>query len=124
MLEVVISTLWIAMILFVLYDTDAAYAYLKRMPFLNRLTHIEEYKKGFWEENGVSYSLFLQTQKPSFLSDLCSCRYCLGFWIALAFCPISGIMNVPITYLGSQLIYSIFTTLENWLKSKKENADE
>jgi hypothetical protein len=122
-MEVVMSVLWVAMILFILYDTDAVYAYLKRMSFLNRFTHIEEYK-GLWEDNGVSYSFFLQTQKPSFLSDLCSCRYCLGFWIALAFAPLSGIMEVPITYLGSQLTYSIFTTLENWLKTKKENADE
>lgn len=123
-MDQLMSVLWVGMILFLLYDTDAVYQYLKRLPFLNFMTHLKEYEKGGWAGMGVSYSSFLQTQYPSFLSDLVVCRYCTGFWMALAFVPISGIMGFPITYLGSQLTYSLFTFLEGWLKSKKENADE
>lgn len=125
-MDVMLSVLWVAMVLFLLYETDAVYKYLRlfRRVLPERLSRMLEYDYYEYAKNGVSYSAFLQMCHPSFLLDLVMCRYCLGLWLALATAPICGILWTPVVYLGSQLTYSTFVTSEGILKKVKEKADE
>lgn len=124
-MDALFSTLWVSFILYLFYETDAVYKYLRlfRMFLPERVTRMLEYDWNKWEANGVSYSTFMQTQHPSFLLDMVICRYCLGAWLALATVPICGIMWTPVVYFGSQLFLSMFTAAERKLQLLREAQD-
>lgn len=124
-MDALLSTLWVSFVLYLLYETDAVYKYLKLfkwVPLLGRLTHMWEYEN-FHADRGISYTTFMETCHPSFLLDLVTCRYCLGVWLALATVPICGIMWTPVVYLGSQLSYSLFVVAEKKLQDLREDRN-
>ena len=109
-----LSILWVAMALFVLYDTSAVYQYLRTMPFLNFITKVKDYER---DAPSIPYSLYMQTERPGFLMEMMTCRYCLGFWLALAgTLAFTDWKMLPIVYLGSQLAYSAFRILNIWTR--------
>lgn len=128
-MDALLSTLWVSFVLYLLYETDAVYKYLKLfkwVPLLGRLTHMWEYE--YFNDkpdakHGISYRTFMETRYPSFLLDMVTCRYCLGVWLALATVPICGIMWTPVVYLGSQLFYSLFVVAEKKLQDLREDGN-
>jgi hypothetical protein len=128
-MDVLWSALWVMFVLFILYDTDAVYEYAtmftKWLPFLNRLTLANAYRNRPLMDRQLSYTTYLQIYHPSFMLNLMTCRYCTGVWLALATIPICGILEVPAIYLGGQLGYSLFTTMEKKLQMLREgDADD
>ena len=84
-MDVIACVLWIALILYIGFDTTAVYSYLRLLPSLNFLTHVRDYEKEQSERNWrMSYSLYMQLHHGGFLVNLVTCRYCLGVWLAIA----------------------------------------
>lgn len=124
-MEVFLASLWVATVLFLLYETSVVYSYLKKLPFLNFITLIKEYdrdlKMGNWTG---SYSSFMQFMGEGFLIDLLTCRYCLGAWAAIGASYFCGFEYTPLVYMASQLEYSGFKALEKYLSRVGEDSDE
>ena len=116
-----LSILWVALALFVLYDTSAVYQYLRKMPFLNFITKVKDYER---DAPMLPYSIYMQSERPGFLMEMMTCRYCLGFWLALAgTLTFANWKMLPIVYLGSQLTYSAFRALDKGLIRLGDKAD-
>jgi hypothetical protein len=113
-MDVLLSILWVATSLFVLYDTSFVYQYLRKMPFLNFITKVKDYER---DAPAIPYSLYIQTERPGFMVELLTCRYCLGFWLALgATVAFSNWTTLPAVYLGSQLTYGLFRATDKTLQ--------
>lgn len=111
-MDVLISILWVMFVLYLLYGTNMVYAYLSRMPILDRWTHIKQYKQ--FHRLAIPYSTFMESDHPSFLVNLFSCRYCLGVWLSLIPSALVGWEWLPMVYFGSQLGCSVFMWVQNW----------
>lgn len=111
-MDVLISIVWVMFALYLLYGTNMAYAYLSRMPILDRWTHIKQYKQ--FHRLAIPYSTFMESDHPSFLVNLFSCRYCLGVWLSLIPSALIGWDWLPMIYFGSQLGCSAFMWIQNW----------
>jgi len=130
-MDILISTLWAVMLLFLLYETSVVYTYAKSLtkllPFLNYFTHIKEYEKQL-QNSGIaippSYSQYMTWNHNGFMIELFNCRYCLGFWLSLILVNYHSIVNLPIVYLGSQLGYSLFRMVDKYLVQLGEPSDE
>jgi hypothetical protein len=110
----IISILWVAMALFLLYDTSMVYQYLRKMPFLNFITKVKDYER---DAPTIPYSLYMQSERPGFIMELLTCRYCMGFWLALgATLGFSTWTMLPAVYLGSQLTYGAFRAADTLLE--------
>jgi hypothetical protein len=124
-MEVFLASVWVAVILFLLYETSVVYSYLKRLRFLNFITLIKEYdqdlRKGNWTG---SYSSFMQYYREGFFTDLFTCRYCVGAWAAIGASYFCGFEYTPLVYMASQLEYSGFKVLEKYLSRIGEDSDE
>lgn len=117
-----LSILWVALTLFLLYDTAVVYQYLRTMPFLNFITKVKDYER---DAPMLPYSIYMQSERPGFLMEMMTCRYCLGFWLALAgTLTFANWKMLPIVYLGSQLAYSAFRALDKGLIRLGDKADE
>jgi hypothetical protein len=123
-MEVLLASLWVALVLYLVYETSVVYSYLSRLPFLNFITHIKEYESERKDNWSLSYSLFMQLNHGGFLLDLLMCRYCLGFWLALGASYFCGVQYVAPIYFMSQLEYSVFRATEKTLFKVGENSDE
>ena len=124
-MEVFLASVWVAAILFLLYETSVVYSYLKKLPFLNSITLIKQYdrdlRNGNWRG---SYSSFMQYYREGFFTDLFTCRYCLGAWAAIGASYFCGFEYTPLVYMASQLEYSGFKALEKYLSRIGEDSDE
>ena len=124
-MEVFLASVWVAAILFLLYETSVVYSYLKKLPFLNSITLIKQYdrdlRNGNWRG---SYSSFMQYYREGFFTDLFTCRYCLGAWAAIGASYFCGFEYTPLVYMASQLEYSGFKVLEKYLSSIGEDSDD
>ena len=123
-MEVLLASLWVALALYLVYETSVVYSYLSRLPFLNFITHILEYERERKDTWSLSYSLFMQLNYGGFLLDLLLCRYCLGFWLALAASWFCGLQYGAPIYFVSQLGYSGFRAIEKVLFKVGEDSDE
>ena len=123
-MEVLIASLWVAMCLYLLYETSVVYSYLSKIPFINFITHMKEYQAERKDNWSLSYSLFMQLNHGGFLLDLLMCRYCLGVWLALGASYFCGVQYVAQIYFMSQLEYSVFRATEKTLFKVGENSDE
>jgi hypothetical protein len=123
-MEVLLTSLWVALALYLVYETSVVYSYLSRLPFLNFITHIKEYERERKDNWSLSYSLFMQLNHGGFLLDLLLCRYCLGFWLALASSWFCGLQYGAPIYFVSQLGYSGFRAIEKVLYKVGEDSDE
>lgn len=124
-MEVFLTSLWVAMILFLLYETSMVYSYLKKLPFLNFVTLIKQYDRDLKRGNWVgSYSSFMQYYADGFFTSLLTCRYCLGAWLAIAASYFCGFEYTPVVYMASQLEYLGFKAAEKYLFSMGEDSDE
>ena len=127
-MDILISTLWAVMLLFLLYETSVVYTYAKSftklLPFLNYFTHIKEYEKQLQSSAiPLSYSQYMTWNHNGFMIELFTCRYCLGFWISLILVNYHSIVNLPIVYLGSQLGYSLFRMVDKYLVQSGDPSD-
>lgn len=123
-MNILLSTLWVTMALYFVYETSVVYSYLKKLPFCNWLTHIKEYESELKWNPSFSYTLYMELNHGGFFMDLVTCRYCFGFWMALGASIPCGIENLPIIYLLSQTGYSIFRASEKKLMSLGESSNE
>ena len=108
-----------ALVLYLLYKTDAVFSYLSSpmLAWLNPITKIKEFKKQFGASDGqISYSDFMLGYHSNFFIKTISCRYCFGVWLALAASLMSGtIKTMPIVYFGGQLLCTTFDWIERKL---------
>ena len=116
-MDVIACVLWIALILYIGFDTTAVYSYLRLLPSLNLLTHVRDYEKEQSERNWrMSYSLYMQLHHGGFLVNLVTCRYCLGVWLAIAASVAIGDYEwLPLLFFGSQVVYTGFRALDKSL---------
>lgn len=130
-MDILISSLWVAMVLYFLYETSVVYSYLDALPkfvhnLLNPLIHFKDYK---WERDhyknwSLSYSDYMATNHGGFLTSLFSCRYCFGFWLALISSYFCGLFYLPVVYFLSQLGYSVFKVADKYLMDLGESNHE
>ena len=112
-METLTTTLWTALVLYLLYKTDAVYSYLgsSLLSWLNPITKVKKYKEVM--QHGMTYSEFMSTYHNNLLVKLLSCRYCFGLWLALGMCSLTGSVEaLPIAYFGGQTICTLFDWLE------------
>lgn len=116
-MDVIVCILWIALILYIGFDTNAVYSYLKRLPTLNFITHVVDYEKEQSSRNWqMSYSLYMQVNHGGFLISLLTCRYCIGLWLAIiASAIVRDYEWMPLIFFGSQLTYTGFRALDRYL---------
>lgn len=100
MIEMILSSCWSAFLMFIWFETNAFYEYLKFLPFLRAY----EKKKSLY--GNPRYSEFLAINHDNFISKLLSCPYCLGFWTSLVFCFIlCPLVMLPVVYFCSLVLY-------------------
>lgn len=119
MMNIFLSTLWTALALYLLYNTNAVYSYLASpiLSWLNPITKIKQYTKDSME--GVSYSEYMQFYHNNFVVKLLTCRYCFGIWISLFVSVLTeNLAALPIIYFGSQLVCTLFNFLERKLNDE------
>ena len=116
-MDVIVCIFWIALILYIGFDTNAVYSYLTRLPTLNFITHVVDYEKEQSSRNWqMSYSLYMQVNHGGFLVSLLTCRYCIGVWLAaIASASIPDYEWMPLIFFGSQLAYTGFRALDKYL---------
>jgi hypothetical protein len=119
-----ISSLWVAMVLYLLYETTVVYSYLKHLPFLNFITHVKDYEKARKDDWSLSYSFYMQFHHGGFMLELLTCRYCLGFWLTVLGAILSGIEYLPAIYFVSQLTYVAFKAMDKFFTGLGDNNDE
>jgi hypothetical protein len=124
MMDTLISSLWVAMVLYLLYETTVVYSYLKRLPFLNFITHVKDYEKARKDDWSLSYSFFMQYNYGGFMLELLTCRYCLGFWLAFSAAFYCGLQYIPCVYFLSQIGYTGFKVIDKTLTRIGENTNE
>jgi len=112
------------MVLYLLYETTVVYSYLKRLPFLNFITHVKDYEKARKDDWSLSYSFFMQYNYGGFMLELLTCRYCLGFWLAFSASFYCGLQYIPCVYFLSQIGYTGFKAIDKTLTRIGENTDE
>jgi hypothetical protein len=96
-------------ICFLLYKTDFIIHYLKLFR-LDKLVNIWDYC--FYKaskESSVSFLEYLKITKPNFFTSLIGCPFCLGFWIALAFCGLT--VDVFFCYWVYVLLYKVINKI-------------
>lgn len=117
-MDILVATIWTALALFLLYETNAVFSYLNTplLRPLNFLTRIKKYNEIRKSGCGLSYCDYMLTTHENFFVKLFSCRYCFGFWLAMGFSlAIDKPFWTPAVYFGSQLICSGFNKLNNWM---------
>lgn len=117
-MNTLVATLWTALTLYLLYKTDVVFSYLSSplLSWLNPITKVKQITKEF---DGMSYSEFMCHYHNNFLVKMISCRYCFGFWVALAAAlAIGKIEATPITYFGGQLLCTAFDFCERKLHNE------
>jgi hypothetical protein len=66
----------------------------------------------------------MQFHHGGFMLELLTCRYCLGFWLALAAAVLSDIEYLPAIYFTSQLTYGAFKATDKFFTGLGDNNDE
>lgn len=111
-----LQTLWLGLMLYVLYETSAVYSYISSRPMrlFKWWTKIHLYDS----RDGLSYSDWLTSKYPkSFLYKLLSCRYCFGLWLAFGICMTTNSPEeTPIVYFLGQSICSLFNLSERMMR--------
>lgn len=120
-MEILAATLSTALVLYLLYKTDAVYSYLSSplLSWLDHLTKMRKYNEVF-KPLGLTYSEYMMTEHGNFLVKMLSCRYCLGLWLAAAASIFavghqdvgSLAVCIPTTYFGGQTLCSLFDWCE------------
>lgn len=116
MIDILVATIWTALVLFLLYETSAVFSYLKMLRPLNFLTKIKEYLEARSNGFDASYSDYMTTYHDGFWVRMFACRYCFGFWIALLFSAVvASLWAMPIAYFGGHLLCSGFKLMNDWM---------
>ena len=121
-METIFAMLWVAMALFVLFETSSVYEYFKVLRIPNCISRLKEYSKYCFlqEFDGnylfLSYGQYLRQHHDTFLVRWATCPYCIGVALSVAASfAFSKWQEVPITYLGGILCYRLFTIANRWL---------
>lgn len=131
-MNVLISSLWVALVLYLLYETSVVYSYFSVLPnfmkkLLDPLNHFWSYELDQKHNKNwsLSYADYVTTNHGGFIVSLFTCRYCLGAWLAIAASILFGIWEyVPATYFLSQIEYTGFRLIDKTLTNLGENKDE
>jgi len=108
------AMMWVAMVLFVVYETSAVYEYSKFLP--EWISRKREYKHELEFNPQMSYGTFMRIHHDSFLIRWLSCPYCFGMAVSIGLTLLfSNWQMIPITYLGGLLGYRAFTKADKWL---------
>jgi len=124
-METVFAMMWVAMALFVLFETSSIYEYFKFLRIPNFISRLEDYARycRYQEFEGncllLSYGKYLRECHGSFLVRWATCQYCVGVALAVASSfAFSKWQEIPITYLGGILCYRLFTIANRWLAER------
>lgn len=122
-MEILLASLWVAVCLYLLYETSVVYSYFSAMPrFLKRMLdpvnrfwsyELDQKNNRNWS---LSYTDYMMTNHGGFVVNLFTCRYCLGTWLAIGTGIAFGIWQwIPAIYFLSQLGYGAFKVADNFL---------
>lgn len=111
------------MCLYLLYETSVVYSYLSAMPrfmksMTNPLLHLLTYE---WQQKeyrdwSLSYTDYMTVNHGGFMTNLFTCRYCMGTWLAIGAAIGFGVWEwIPAVYFLSQLGYGGFKVADNYL---------
>jgi len=123
-----LAMMWVAMALYVFFETSAVYEYLKvlRIPnFISRIRSYESHRADL-ESTGMgslipSYGNYMRQNHDCFLVRWATCPYCLGVLLSVAATlTFSKWQMIPITYLGGILSYRLFTGAVGWLQRRSD----
>ena len=106
MTQILLSTSWSLLILFLWFETNAFYEYTKAFTKYK----IYEEKKSLYDN--CTLSEFIEIHYSNFWSKLVSCPYCLGFWT-------SAITTLTTTHSPSWIPVTYFSTLIGYFGFKK-----
>lgn len=116
MIVVLLQIMWINLILFVWFESDAFLEYANLIKPLRDMFKIKEYfeYKNRYDQS-LHYHSYLRLFYNNFFIRLITCPICSSFWLSiistLLFCDI---IYLPIVYLGSYCLYKI---LKNYFYS-------
>ena len=103
-MDIILQFFWINLILFLHFNTDVIYQYLKITKLdLFKIKEFENYKL---ENPKADYYSYLRIKHKNFFVNLFTCKPCFLFWICLLICIIySSLILFPVIYLTSYIIY-------------------
>lgn len=99
-----------AMMLIFWLDSEAFVEYASIIG-LSKILNLENYHSKRAALFGLTYPLFLDLTKSSFTTRLLSCYICLAFWINLVLSWFTSLMDFPVNFILSIVIYKIFKRL-------------
>ena len=106
MTQILLTTSWSLLILFLWFETNAFYEYTKA------LFKYETYDEKKSMYDNCSLSDFIAIHYSNFWSKLVSCPYCLGFWT-------SSIATIAVSQSPSWIPVNYFATLMGYFGIKK-----
>ena len=105
-MNAIMGTLWAALVLYIMYSTDAVYSYLSSplLRWLSPLTKVKDYRR-FLEKNSsvpVSYADYMKAHYNGFFMNMLTCRVCFGLWVAIIVGAATDTLTMtPAIYFGS-----------------------
>lgn len=119
-MNVLNATLWLSLMVYVLYHTGAVVAYLDTpvAKIFNRFSRIVAYRESLANGCDLSYSEYMQTVCDNFVVRLLACKYCFAFWMALATAAATRtLVWLPVVYFGGIAIADFFYYLNRKLNN-------
>ena len=108
-------TLFLSIILFILFETDALVQYIKFFKLEKAAPSFEEYNQIIESGGYVKYLEYLRKIDDRFLIQLGSCFICLSVWISLFFTLVSwNILNYPVINFGGLIGFLILKLLNKY----------
>lgn len=111
---IMLSPLWIAFILYILFNTKAVYEYSRFLPEFISL------RRAYEEEGrpvGLSYPDYIRMVRNWFVIRMFSCADCLCVWLSLVAAAVAWRWELlPVAFFGGIGLYRGFVALNRWLK--------
>lgn len=106
MLDLFNQIIWINLILFLYFNTDMVYNYLKLLNL--KIFKINEFDNYKIDCPKADYFSYLRINHSSFIIRLITCKPCFLFWLCLLTCLLFGnIVSFAFLYLTSYISYKL-----------------
>jgi hypothetical protein len=109
-MTVIYVACFIALILFVWFNTDAfiEYAALFKLTKLFKIQHFNEIRK---HDISYTYTNFIVEFYNNFITRLLSCPVCTSVWTGFFFIPVIGVIKLPCCIILGLLLYILLVRL-------------
>lgn len=106
-----LSILYVVFLMYVWFETDFLVDYSKLFG-ITKSMKIDDWES--WRElyPRVGYFEYLSSRHRGFFTKLISCKQCLCFWFTIIISYLlDNLIYIPLTYMGSLIIYNIYVWL-------------